>query len=102
MNKKYFSPIAYWRKLKLVTVATILRLGIPVKTKVSVGGHQINFVTTSYLEYFLRAKEGCKREPLTVNWILDVIHPDDIVFDVGANVWDIQLVNGKDRRVREG
>jgi len=95
VNKKYFSPIAYWRKLKLVTVATILRLGIPVKTKVSVGGHQINFVTTSYLEYFLRAREGYEREPLTVRWILDVIRPDDIVFDVGANVGTYSLLMGK-------
>ncbi len=79
----------------MVTVAKILRLGIPVKTKVSVGGHQINFATTSYLEYFLRAKEGYEREPLTVRWILDVIHPDDIVFDVGANVGTYSLLMGK-------
>jgi len=95
LNKKFLSPNAYWTKLKRLIAGAILHLGIPIEVKVNVGGHEIKFVARSYLEYFLRAQEGYKREPLTTRWVSEYIRKDDIVYDVGANVGTFSLLMAK-------
>ena len=95
VNKKFFQLSAYCNKLKLLTLKLLFRLKAPISTQTTVGGHEVTFLTSSYLDYFLRAKEGFNREPITVNWILDIIKPGDVVYDVGANVGTYSLLMGK-------
>ena len=92
---KYVDPSAYRRKLTSICARLILSMGIPLRVKTSVGSHSILFFVNSFLEYHLRAKQGYNREPITVKWILEVIHEDDIVFDIGANVGTYSLLMGK-------
>ena len=100
VNKKFFQLSAYWNKLKLLTLKQLFRLKVPIKTQTTVRGYEVTFLTSSYLEYFLRAKEGFNREPITVNWILDIIRPGEVVYDIGANVGTYSLLMGK--RVMSG
>ena len=92
---KYFNPAAYWTKLISVSARVILSIGIPLRVRSSVGEYSIVFIANSFLEYHLRARQGYKREPITVDWILGMIEQDDIVFDVGANVGTYSLLIGK-------
>ena len=83
---KYFNPAAYWTMLISVSARVILSIGIPLRVRSSVGEYSNVFIANSFLEYHLRARQGYKREPITVDWILGMIEQDDIVLDVGANV----------------
>ena len=95
MQAKYFSPSAYARKARLIVVKSLLRLGVPIVNKTEVDGYTLNFVTTSFVEYFLRAEESYKREKVTMAWIRKYIQPDDVVYDIGANVGAYSLLIGK-------
>ena len=95
MNKKYLSPKAYWRKFKFVIAAVLLRLGVPLKVTNKIGGYQITFIATTFIEYYLRAQESYRREPLTVDWMQSYVQQDDVVYDIGANVGAYSLFLGK-------
>ena len=99
---KYINPAAYLRKFIDVFARLILFLGISLRIKSEVNGYSIIFVAHSFLEYHLRAKQGYKREPITVKWILETIDKDDIVFDIGANVGTYSLLIGKKMVVGSG
>lgn len=99
---KYINPAAYFRKFIDVFARLILFLGISLRIKSEVNGYSIIFVAHSFLEYHLRAKQGYKREPITVKWILEMIDKDDIVFDIGANVGTYSLLIGKKMVVGSG
>ena len=95
IRSKYLRPTAYIRKARLSTARTLLNIGIPLKTSIRVDDYVIRFQATSYLEYFLRAEESYTREKVTMYWIRNYIDPDDVVFDVGANVGAYSLLIGK-------
>ena len=95
MNRQYLSLKAYGGKLKLLFAAGVLKLGLPLKVVSTVDEHQIRFIATSFVEYFIRGKQAYTREPMTVNWIRELIEKDDVVYDVGANVGGFSLFMGK-------
>jgi len=95
MRSKYLSPGAYFRKARLIVARNVLKLGIPLSTSVTVDGHKIRFLSTSFVEYFLRAEESYTREEVTMHWIRTYIQPDDIVYDIGANVGAYSILIGK-------
>tara|TARA_Y100001934_G_scaffold281708_2_gene392370 strand:- start:726 stop:1571 length:846 start_codon:yes stop_codon:yes gene_type:complete len=95
MRSKYLSPAAYIRKLRLTAAKIVLNCGVPISTSTLVDGHKIRFLTTSFVEYFLRAEESYTREKVTMDWIRNYVKPDDIVYDVGANVGAYSLLIGK-------
>ena len=92
---KYINPVAYWKKLISLFARTILYFGIPLRVRSNVDNYSLVFIANTFLEYHLRAKQGYKREPITVDWILGMIGKDDIVFDIGANVGTYSLLMGK-------
>ena len=75
--------------------AALLRLGVPLKVTNTVAGYRIIFIATTFIEYFLRAQESYRREPLTVHWMQTYVQQDDIVYDIGANVGAYSLFLGK-------
>jgi len=95
MRSKYLSPAAYVRKLRLTVAEMVLGWGIPLNTSTAVDGHKVRFSTNSFVEYFLRAEESYTREKVTMDWIRTYIQPNDIVYDVGANVGAYSLLIGK-------
>ena len=100
MISKYFLPAAYWNKLKLLIAATVLRIGIPLKVVIRIDDYDVVFLASTFLEYFLRAREAYVREPLTVNWMRHYVAKDDVVYDIGANIGGFSLYLGK--KVSEG
>lgn len=74
---------------------TVLGMGIPLRVAQEVDGHTIRFSATSFVEYLLRAQLSYTREQVTMAWIRDCIQPDDVVYDVGANVGAYSLLIGK-------
>jgi len=92
---KYLKPAAYARKIRLVVARILLRYGIPLNNFTKVDGLVVKFRATSFLEYFLRAEESYVREEVTMYWIRNYINPDDVVYDVGANVGAYSLLIGK-------
>ena len=86
VRSKYLKPAAYARKIRLVVARILLRYGIPLKNTTKEDGFVIKFRATSFLEYFLRAEESYVREEVTMYWIRNYINPDDVVYDVGANI----------------
>jgi len=90
----YVNPIAYFRKLFSFFIRVVLSAGIPLRITSNVGNYSIRFMVHTFLEYHLRAKQGYKREPITVSWILDMIDKDDVVYDIGANVGTYSLLIG--------
>jgi hypothetical protein len=83
---KYLSISAYIRKARLIVARTLLKWGVTLKNTTLVDGERITFVTTSFIEYFLRAEESYTREEVTMYWIRNCVRPDDVVFDIGVNV----------------
>ena len=51
----------------------------------------------SHAEKDWRAR-SCAKEPWTVEWLLNTIQPDDVLFDIGANVGTFALIAAKHRR----
>ena len=92
---KYLNPLRYIRRLKYEVLKLILSLGIPLKIDTKVDGVNIRFVVTSFLEYALRVKQSYTRERVTMNWIRTYIKPNDVIFDIGANVGAYSLLIGK-------
>jgi FkbM family methyltransferase len=72
-----------------------LKLGIPLKVSTQIDGYNILFIASTFVEYYLRAQESYRREPATMDWIRTFIQPDDVVYDVGANVGAYSLLLGK-------
>jgi|TARA_B100000959_G_scaffold283967_1_gene354239 FkbM family methyltransferase len=95
MGSKYLSSAAYIRKARLVVARLILSLGVPLINRTVVGNYSIKFVTTNFVEYFLRAEESYTREVVTMLWIQKYIKAGDVVYDVGANVGAYSLLMGK-------
>ena len=95
VNSKYLKPRTYIRKVRLIIARILLRLGIPLTNSVEIDGFVIKFLATSFVEYFLRAEESYVREKVTMYWIRNYINPDDVVYDVGANVGAYSLLIGK-------
>ena len=81
MNQKYYSPVAYFRKVKLVLARFLLNRGIPLQISTRVGEHLIRLSSTSFIEYFLRAQESYTRERVTMFWIEKYIGSDDVIFE---------------------
>ena len=94
-TSKYLKPGVWIRKFRLVVARILLRCAIPLRNSVNVDGFNIKFWTTSFLEYFLRAEESYVRDEVTMYWIRNFIKPDDVVYDVGANVGAYSLLIGK-------
>ena len=95
VNSKYLKPRAYMRKVRLTIARNLLRFGIPLTNYVEIDGFIIKFSATSFVEYFLRAEESYVREEVTMYWIRNYINPDDVAYDVGANVGAYSLLIGK-------
>ena len=94
-RSKYLNPAAYTRKIRLIVARFLLGFGIPLRNSTKVDGFVVKFLATSFLEYFLRAEESYVREKVTMYWIRNYIKPDDVVYDVGANVGAYSLLIGK-------
>ena len=98
--RKYLQPEKYWSKAILLVAKLLLKLGITLERTSVVNGVRLTFIVTSFLEFFLRAREDFVRHPSTVKWIFDVIEIDDVVYDIGANVGGFACLIGK--RMQEG
>ena len=94
LDRKYFNPIAYGRKLKRVIASMLLALGVSFKIVTKVDGFRITFLAGSYKEYMLRAQESYRREEVTMYWLRTLIGADDVVYDIGANVGAYSLYAG--------
>ena len=94
MNRKYFQPSAYLRKVRFTIAKVLLLLKIPLKVRTRVDSAVIAFVTTSYTEYVLRARESFRREEVTMYWLRNIVNPTDVVYDIGANVGPYSLYAG--------
>ena len=86
LDRKYFNPVAYVRKLKRIIASVVLALGVSFKVVTKVDGFRITFLVGSYKEYMLRAQESYRREEVTMYWLRTLIGADDVVYDIGANV----------------
>jgi len=94
MNKKYLQPSAYLRKVRFTIAKLLLLLKVPLKVRTHVDDMVITFVTTSYTEHVLRARESFRREEVTMYWLRSIVSPVDVVYDVGANVGPYSLYAG--------
>ena len=86
MNIKYFQPSAYFRKAKYTMAKLLFRLGISLRVTTIVDNVKIVFVAGSYTEYVLRARESFRREPVTMYWLREIVKPNEVLYDIGANV----------------
>ena len=106
MNRKYFQPSAYLRKVRFTIAKVLLLLKIPLKVRTRVDSAVIAFVTTSYTEYVLRARESFRREEVTMYWLRNIVNPTDVVYDIGANVGPYSLYAGHKiktaKKIRQG
>ena len=94
MNTKYLNPIAYYRKLKHTVAKLAMAIGISLVVTTNVDKFRILFWATSYKEYMLRAKLSYKREKVTMHWLRVLVDPNDVVYDIGANVGAYSLYAG--------
>ena len=94
MNTKYLNPIAYYRKLKHIVAKLTMAIGISLVVTTNVDKFRILFWATSYKEYMLRAKLSYKREKVTMHWLRVLVDPNDVVYDIGANVGAYSLYAG--------
>ena len=93
--KKLISLAWYFGKLRLGVARVLLGIGIPLRVTTYIDRYQIKFLTTSALEYSLRAQKSYSRERVTMNWLRNIVDSGDIVYDVGANVGAYSLYAGK-------
>ena len=100
IDKKYFDPLAYWGKIRNLAVKLLLEAGISVKTVTKIDEFTITFVAHSYLEYLFRAQKSFHREKVTMYWLRNVVQPDDVIYDIGANVGAYSLFAG--HKVKSG
>ena len=97
---KYFNPKKYGTKIKHLLVKLVLSLGVSIRVVCRVDKFKITFITTSYIEYALRAQKSYEREKVTMHWLRYVIESEDVVYDIGANVGAYSLFAGY--KVRTG
>ena len=94
LNSKYLNPFAYFRKARLLSAKLLLLLRLSLRVNTKVDGFNIQFVATSYKEYFLRAQESYVREAVTMYWLRTVVGETEVVYDIGANVGAYSLYAG--------
>ncbi len=95
IDRKYFQPKAYVRKAFFTSAKVLLALKIPLTVRTRVNDVVIIFNATSYTEFVLRARESYRREEVTMFWLDHVVGPQDVVYDIGANVGAYSLYAGK-------
>jgi len=98
--RKYLQPEKYWSKAILLVAKLLLKFGITLERTSEINGVRLTFIVTSFLEFFLRAREDFVRHPSTIKWIFDVIETDDVVYDIGANAGGFACLIGK--RMQKG
>jgi FkbM family methyltransferase len=101
-NRKFVSPDWYFQKVRLRFAKALLGLGIPLKFTSQIDDFQIQFVTTSLLEYSLRAQKSYTRERVTMGWLRNIVGAGDVVYDIGANVGAYSLYAGKKLKFSTG
>lgn len=97
MNKilKYLNYKNYYNFIENKILIICFMLGITIKKTNTILGEKIYFNTRSLKEYYLRAKVAFVEEKTTMEWIENYIQPDDIVYDIGANVGSYTILIGK-------
>lgn len=60
-----------------------------------INNHIIKFIISNHFEYQSRFKLPYTSEPLLVYWAKDIIGPNDIVYDIGANIGNYSLLFAK-------
>jgi hypothetical protein len=92
---KFFKPINYIQFVKAKLVAFNFRIGRSFVTETSALGHIVRFYVSSHKEYYWRAHASYSAEESTMHWIEHIVNPNDIVYDIGANVGAYSLLLGK-------
>lgn len=93
--KKIFKPKAYILFLQRKWIDFNIKIRRSCITKTSVLGQTVFFYISSQKEYSMRAKGSYTAEKSTMHWIENYITPDEIVYDIGANVGAYSLLIGK-------
>lgn len=76
------------------------RLAVEIKDRLSIivkldhHSYDIYLYADSPAEYLTR-RNSCKKEPETIKWIETYVHPNDVVYDIGANVGVYSFVADK-------
>jgi len=103
IDKKFLTPKAYFRKVRGLLAKLAFSFNFPLSVTTKVDNFKIRFVTTSYTEYHLRARESYRREEVTMYWLREIIGSDDeTIYDVGANVGAYSLYAGQKIRGGKG
>jgi len=97
-----FNPKKYVRYAQTKWASLNFRVGRSFVTTTSALGKKIHFQVSSYKEYHMRARLSYVAEKSTMNWIEHFIGPNDIVYDIGANVGAYSLLIGKIMRDHQG
>ncbi len=93
--KKYLNPISYLRYIRNRIINLRIRFGPPMPVWVQALNEKICFIVTSDKEYWMRAQLSYEAEKSTMHWIENMIGPDDVIYDIGANVGAYSLLIGK-------
>lgn len=75
-------------------VRLALRTVRPVVKRLDYADAEVRIHADSWVEYDKRA-HSCSKEPETVAWIESHIRPDDVVYDIGANIGAYSLLIAK-------
>ena len=102
INSKYFSLWSYFRKAREIYAGLRYKIGLKVVVVTEIDNIKISFVTTSRLVYGLRAQRSYTRELVTMYWLRNCVSPNDVVYDIGANVGAYSLYAGKVVRNGQG
>jgi len=100
--KKYFFLKNYKNYFQNLYLTIFFRLGLTVKKSIIIDNDKLIFKTKSKKEFFLRTEIAYESEKTTMEWIRDFIQPNDIVFDIGANVGSYSLLIGKKLNLGSG
>jgi len=93
-NNKYFNLGTYIRKAKSIYAGLCYKIGLKVIVVTEIDNIKISFETRSILEYGLRAQRSYSRELVTMYWLRNCVSPNDVVYDIGANVGAYSLYAG--------
>lgn len=91
---------ALWSVLRFFPTVTLakLRHSLRPTVRLDYARHKIELCADSDMSLY-RAR-ACRKEPHTIRWIEDNVEPDDVFYDVGANVGAYSLVAAKHGRGR--
>lgn len=95
LQLKYLNPLNYFKYVMYRLIALRIRYGAPMKVTAYALSEKINFIVSSYKEYWMRAKLSYTAEKSTMNWIENHIGNNDTVYDIGANVGAYSLLIGR-------